>query len=798
MSSSSQKFGTDIQTYSNNTDALRSGTNADGTRQQASATLNNRPSQNPSASVVASTKDGSIEIQNSGTLQSQERQGTHRGSKGPSFNKTSGVDSKPSGMGTSMQSATHASQSGGQMDYENLGQGAARQSASVMDSQMAGPDGKMNPDSTTLDSQNAGNTDYDNLGQGATRQSASVMDSQMAGPYGKFDPDAKTHESQTEGKSDDDNLGAGGRKKSASVMDSQMAGPYGSLSPDASNKKETKQTDDMMYGAIIDNKFSDVNDEHYYYYGTEGERQEAAKQSDTSTKTSAENLRGVSGVTYDQRQSSMNDRPTSKMQNDSGMVEDSNPSFNNEDHTNGKPSGMPSTHEPEPTGTVGGQKSTMSESVVSSGLVTDASRRPSDLSGAPESVSVVRSRAFSGASGYSGAEKGNKLSDIRSEPVENDFTVNDSIHGSKIERAENRDLAAEPEAEAMRGGATLAPSGMVMNNSTTGDTNLLPAGDLRPDGTFNMNRMSRGSTMRPSMIEGNARGSYFQGDVDPNEKPSFGPMRAPIPADDVSDIIDVKRVQKAHHTDEYDEKFLIVRRGFWVPLIVEDFHALSLFKNRNHNARRIAEDVPSKAQREIHLNVDDRGSKHGDWALDAEGKRFKVDHNAIVGEWRFFVNRKGPYRLFIVFNPWCEQDQVFMEDEEQREQFVLEEGGFVYQGKSKTSWFFGQFESGILETTLNLLDRTPITASGKASVINVSRALSAAINSSDKDRGLLLGRWAKTREEYYDRPGSKEPSWWTSSVDLFQRQVLISDIFSVCSPLPPPNLVGACYLFIYN
>ena len=303
-----------------------------------------------------------------------------------------------------------------------------------------------------------------------------------------------------------------------------------------------------------------------------------------------------------------------------------------------------------------------------------------------------------------------------------------------------------------------------MGARSSGD-DMLPAGDLRPEGSSRLSAVSGSSENRPSMVEGNSRGSYFQGDVNPNELETMGPHRAPVPVDDVSDIIDAADTMKQHYTDEFEEKFLIVRRGFWVHLTVDDFHAISLFKNRNYHARRIAEDVPSKAQREVHLNVNtDRGGEYSGWELDAEKRRFKIPPNAIIGEWRFFINRRGPYRLFILFNPWCEEDPVFMPDQNMAEEYVLEEGGYLYTGtKSKRGWFYGQFETGILEIVLHLLDRTSIVHSLKASPIHVARSMSAAINANDSDDGLIHGRWKGSYS------GGRHPCSWTNSVNIFQK-----------------------------
>uniref|UniRef100_A0A452HWA5 Transglutaminase-like domain-containing protein n=1 Tax=Gopherus agassizii TaxID=38772 RepID=A0A452HWA5_9SAUR len=64
--------------------------------------------------------------------------------------------------------------------------------------------------------------------------------------------------------------------------------------------------------------------------------------------------------------------------------------------------------------------------------------------------------------------------------------------------------------------------------------------------------------------------------------------------------------------------------------------------------------------------------------------------------------------FYILFNPWCADDPVYMYNEAHRKEYVLNEQGMLYQGVHKyiTSrpWHFGQFEDGILDICLKLLD----------------------------------------------------------------------------------------------
>uniref|UniRef100_A0A8B9SR29 Transglutaminase-like domain-containing protein n=1 Tax=Anas platyrhynchos TaxID=8839 RepID=A0A8B9SR29_ANAPL len=64
--------------------------------------------------------------------------------------------------------------------------------------------------------------------------------------------------------------------------------------------------------------------------------------------------------------------------------------------------------------------------------------------------------------------------------------------------------------------------------------------------------------------------------------------------------------------------------------------------------------------------------------------------------------------FYVLFNPWCADDPVYMDNQAQREEYVLNEHGILYEGVHKhiTSrpWHFGQFEDGILDICLKILD----------------------------------------------------------------------------------------------
>ncbi|XP_077892860.1 coagulation factor XIII A chain-like [Ictidomys tridecemlineatus] len=75
------------------------------------------------------------------------------------------------------------------------------------------------------------------------------------------------------------------------------------------------------------------------------------------------------------------------------------------------------------------------------------------------------------------------------------------------------------------------------------------------------------------------------------------------------------------------------------------------------------------------------------------------------------------------------EDAVYLDNENEREQYVLNDIGVIFYGdfndiKSR-SWSYGQFEDGILDACLYVMDRAQMDFSGRGNSIKVSRVGSA-------------------------------------------------------------------------
>ncbi|KAB7503271.1 Hemocyte protein-glutamine gamma-glutamyltransferase [Armadillidium nasatum] len=121
--------------------------------------------------------------------------------------------------------------------------------------------------------------------------------------------------------------------------------------------------------------------------------------------------------------------------------------------------------------------------------------------------------------------------------------------------------------------------------------------------------------------------------------------------------------------------------------------------------------------------------------------------------------------VFILFNPWCKEDLVYLEDDKDREEYVMNDKGKVYVGSFRKPrgrpWAFGQFEDVVLPVACYVLELSKYPHSERGNPVKVVRAISGGVNDID-DEGILVGRWDG---EYGD---GIAPFKWTGSVRILE------------------------------
>ncbi|KAK7915679.1 hypothetical protein WMY93_011440 [Mugilogobius chulae] len=146
--------------------------------------------------------------------------------------------------------------------------------------------------------------------------------------------------------------------------------------------------------------------------------------------------------------------------------------------------------------------------------------------------------------------------------------------------------------------------------------------------------------------------------------------------------------------------------------------------------------------------------------------------------------------MVLLYNPWCTDDWVYMADETERQEYVMNQHGVIFKGSgnyiTSMNWDFAQFEENMIPICLTMLDlshkhlKDPADdVSARCNPIYVSRIVSAMINSED-DRGVLAGNW---NGNFF---GGVAPSHWNGSQPILQRWLTNN-----CCPVK----FGQCWVF---
>uniref|UniRef100_A0A8C2AM21 protein-glutamine gamma-glutamyltransferase n=1 Tax=Cyprinus carpio TaxID=7962 RepID=A0A8C2AM21_CYPCA len=129
-------------------------------------------------------------------------------------------------------------------------------------------------------------------------------------------------------------------------------------------------------------------------------------------------------------------------------------------------------------------------------------------------------------------------------------------------------------------------------------------------------------------------------------------------------------------------------------------------------------------------------------------------------------------QVTLLCNPWCPADSVFLQAEDLRTEYVKSDIGLLFKGSPGNivpqSWSFDQYEKGILDICMKLLQVSPQHQEdivkdllNRSNPVYISRVISAMVNSND-DKGVLMGNWSG---DYKD---GVNPSQWSGSADILR------------------------------
>ncbi|KAJ4923951.1 hypothetical protein JOQ06_028206, partial [Pogonophryne albipinna] len=203
-----------------------------------------------------------------------------------------------------------------------------------------------------------------------------------------------------------------------------------------------------------------------------------------------------------------------------------------------------------------------------------------------------------------------------------------------------------------------------------------------------------------------------------------------------------------HHTSSYDLKNLVIRRG-------EEF-LMQVSFNRipepsdDFQIEFLIGANPSLIKASLVMVVfGPRAGEGGRW----QGRRRGMQRS----------KRDATTDLYLLFNAWCPEDEVFLPNDAERQEYVLSDYGTIYQGSAgavgRRDWVYGQFERGVLDACIFVLDASRMPIYNRGDCIKLVRKGSAMINSQD-DNGVCVGNWSD------DFSLGRSPTSWTGSVRI--------------------------------
>ncbi|XP_048807188.1 protein-glutamine gamma-glutamyltransferase 4 [Lagopus muta] len=232
-----------------------------------------------------------------------------------------------------------------------------------------------------------------------------------------------------------------------------------------------------------------------------------------------------------------------------------------------------------------------------------------------------------------------------------------------------------------------------------------------------------------------------------------------------------------HHTDAYDTSNLVVRRG--QPFLLQLTLSRELRAADKLALHFSIGEKPMEPTGTL-MSLNPRSTRNvSGWQISiikSSGTECILSvtsaPNAAVGIYGLIV-QTGPniYKpetnaVYLLFNPWCEGDIVFLSNEAERKEYILNDTGYIYVGSAfdihSKPWNFGQFEESILDACMYLLDKSKLKMSSRRDPVVVSRAMSALVNAND-DNGVVMGNWSGKYEN------GTSPMAWIGSVAILQQ-----------------------------
>ncbi|XP_027725841.1 erythrocyte membrane protein band 4.2 isoform X2 [Vombatus ursinus] len=242
--------------------------------------------------------------------------------------------------------------------------------------------------------------------------------------------------------------------------------------------------------------------------------------------------------------------------------------------------------------------------------------------------------------------------------------------------------------------------------------------------------------------------------------------------------LQVARNNEEHHTKDISSRRLVVRRGQPFTITLHIHPVVRGFFQILKKVTLVAQTgkQPSKTNKtKVKFPITSQGNPKW-WSAAVEDRDFcswtisvTTPADAIIGHYSLLLraSRRTEYLLghfTLLFNPWEREDAVFLENEAQRREYLLNQNGLIYLGTSDCiqpqPWDFGQFEINVIDLSLNLLE-VDKEVNQWSNPVHVTRVLGTLLNDRKKKSILTT---PQTQDSWdmrflYKRRGSLPILW---------------------------------------
>uniref|UniRef100_A0A2K5XHD6 Protein 4.2 n=1 Tax=Mandrillus leucophaeus TaxID=9568 RepID=A0A2K5XHD6_MANLE len=223
------------------------------------------------------------------------------------------------------------------------------------------------------------------------------------------------------------------------------------------------------------------------------------------------------------------------------------------------------------------------------------------------------------------------------------------------------------------------------------------------------------------------------------------------------------RNNEEHHTKAFSSRHLVVRRGQPFTIILHFRAPVHAFLPALKKVALIAQtgEQPSKVNRtQATFPVSSLGDRKS-WSAaveerDAQSWTVSVTTpaDAVIGRYSLLLQVSGRKprllgRFTLLFNPWSREDAVFLKNEAQRTEYLLNQNGLIYLGTADCiqaePWDFGQFEGDVIDLSLRLLSKDKQVEKWSQPV-HVAHVLGASLHYLKEKRVLPTPQTQTTQE----------------------------------------------------